>query len=199
MNGIEKAIFRMLTISLMCLFILISSSLTCDAYAGRSTSKDGNLVVTYTVEEGYKITIRIDTKKKKGAYLRVTEGDVFAIKVDFVDVNGDRLEDVIIKYADESGYSPAVLINHDDLSFTDSLSEVKKANALYISAELEIKEGGRATRRGGYKVKNRDGNIELIFYDVFIGGKGYRYAAFRYDKPTKRHVLYQKGELFEEH
>ena len=179
------------------LLIFVLSVMTCDAFEGRASSKDGNLVVTYKIEEGYKITIRIDTKRKKAAYLESFQEDVSSIKIDFVDVNDDGLHDVVVKYADETGYSPAVLINHDHFSFTDSLSGIKEP--LYINTELEIKEGGRATRRGGYKVKSRDGIPELIFYNVFIGRKGYRYATFRYDKRTTSYVLYQKGELFEEH
>lgn len=186
--------------SIICgLMLFVSSVMTCDAFEGRVSSKDGNLVVIYKVEEGYKISIRIDTKRKKFAYIKSLESDIFSIEVDFVDVNGDGLQDVIVKYSDETGYSPAVLINHDNLSFTDSLRDVKQTNALYINTELEIKEGGRAVRRGGYKVNNRNGILELTFYDVFIGNKGYRYAAFRYDKRTTSYVLYKKGEVFEEH
>lgn len=168
----------------------------CNAFEGRVSSKDGNLSVIYKVEEGYKITVRIDTKRKKAAYLKSLQADVSNLKIDFVDVNGDGLQDVIVKYADETGYSPAVLINHDDLSFTDALSGIKEA--IYINTELEIEESGRAVRRGGYKVKNRDGIHELIFYNVFIGNKGYRYAVFRYDKRTTSYALFKKGELFEE-
>lgn len=177
------------------LLMVVLPVVTCEAFEGRASSKDGNLVATYKVEEGYKITIRVDTKRKKAAYLKSFQGDVTNIKIDFADVNGDGLQDVIVKYADETGYSPAALINHGDLSFTDALSGID----LYINTELEIKEGGRATRPGGYKVKNRDGVPELIFYNVFIGRKGYRYATFRYDKRTTSYVLYQKGELVEEH
>lgn len=190
---------KMLTRITFGLLVFVLSVVTCDAFEGRASSKDGDLVVTYKVEEGYKITIRIDTKRKKAAYLKSLKGDVSSIKIDFMDVNGDGLQDVIVKYADETGYSPAVLINHDDLSFTDALSGVTKKELLYINTEPDVIQEGGATPRGGYKVKNRDGIPELIFYNVFIGRKGYRYATFRYDKRTTSYVLYKKGELFEEH
>lgn len=190
---------RMLTISIFGLLILVLSVVNCDAFEGHARSKDDNLVVTYKVEEGYKITIRIDTKRKKAAHLKSFQADVFGIEIDFVDVNGDGLQDVIVKYGDETGYSPAVFINHDDLSFKDALSDIKKKGPLYINEEPDVIQEGGATPRGGYKVKNRDGIPELTFYNVFIGSKGYRYAAFRYDKQTTSYVLYKKGELFEEH
>ena len=78
------------------LLIFVLSVMTCDAFEGRASSKDGNLVVTYKIEEGYKITIRIDTKRKKAAYLESFQEDVSSIKIDFVDVNDDGLHDVVV-------------------------------------------------------------------------------------------------------
>ena len=102
-------------------FLLTSLfSVPCGAFEGRATSKDGNLVVTYHVTDGYKISVRIDTKKKQVAYSASIEADVYSIKVDFVDLNIDGFEDVIVKYADETGYSPAILINQKDSSFVNA-------------------------------------------------------------------------------
>ena len=191
---------KILRTCIFALLIFALSVMTCAAFEGRAASKDGNLVVTYKVEEEYKITVRIDTKRKKGAYLKTSEGDVVKIQPDFVDVNGDGLQDVIIKYADETGYSPVVLINHGDISFKDALRGIKKNEPLYINTELEIKEGGPVKRGRDYELKDLTGDVpKLIFYRAFMGGKGYRYVAFRYDKRTTSYVLYKKGELFEEH
>jgi hypothetical protein len=195
----KRKILTTLTTSIFGLFILVLPVMNCQAFEGHAKSTDGKLAVTYRVQEGYKITIRIDTKSKKGAYLENPKGDVSAIKVDFIDVNRDGLQDVIIKFADETGYSPSVLVNHGDLSFTDALTDIKKKEPLYINTEPEVILGGGDTPRSGYKVKNRGDVPELICYNVFIGDKGYRYAAFRYDKQTASYVLYKKGELFEEH
>lgn len=194
MSNVNRIFIVSAFILLMFIFVM-----TCESFEGRFVSNDGNMVVSYRVDEGYKITIKVDTRRKKGAYLKEFKGDVFGIDIDFVDVNDDGLQDIIIKYSDETGYSPAVLINNDNLTFTDALSEIKKRESVYVSTELEIGEGGHIKRRGGYKVRNQAGISELVFYDIFIGRTGYRYAIFRYNTNTKNFLLYKKGEVFEEH
>lgn len=180
-------------------FLLASLfSIPCDAFDGRATSKDGNLVVTYHVADGYKISIRIDTKKRQAAYSASIEADVNSIKVDFVDLNKDRFEDVIIKYADETGYSPTILINQKDSSFVNALQDL--GELLYVNTELKVGDDGKAVRGPEYRLKDMTGDRvpELTFYDVFIGKNGYRSASFRFDAKTTRYLLFQKGALFEE-
>jgi hypothetical protein len=173
-------------------------SVPCGAFEGRTANKDGNLVVTYHVADGYKISIKIDTNKKRAAYSASLEADVYSIKVDFVDLNNDGFEDVIIKYADETGYSPAILINQKNSSFVNALRNLEEL--LYVNTELKIGEDGKAVRGAEYRLKDMtgDGVPELTFYDVFIGKKSYRSAGFRFDAKTTSYLLYQKGVLFEE-
>jgi len=179
---------RIFIISTFKLLIICLTVIICEALDGRIVSNDGNLVVTYKVEDGYKITIRIDTKIKKKAYLKSFCSDVLNIKIEFIDVNGDSLNDVIIKYADEMGYTPAVLVNNANLYFIDALSDFD----LYINTEIDIEKNGHAKRRGDYKIKTHNGIPELTFYDVLIGNKGYRYVTFRYDKTNYEVHSFQK-------
>jgi len=179
----------------------LSSFLAMPCYAafdGRVTSKDGNLLVTYHVAEGYKISIRIDTKKRRAAYSESLQADVFSIKIDFFDVNRDGFEDVIIKYADETGYSPAILINQGDLSFVNALRNSKEL--LYVNTELNVKEDGKAARGVEYQLKDvtGDGVPELIFYNAFVGKNGYRSVVLRFESKTTSYLLHRKGDLFEQ-
>jgi hypothetical protein len=172
-------------------------SAPCAAYEGHAKSKSGNLSVTYKVDDGYKISVRIDTNTKKAAYSASLKTDVLAIKVDFVDVNKDGLEDVIIKYADETGYSPAVLINRDNSSFVNAVRNLKEP--LYVNTELDF-DDHRAVRRREYRLRGTpDNNVpELIFYNVYMGSKGYRYVTLRYEQGTASYSVRQKGEVFDD-
>ncbi len=162
-------------------------------------SKDGSVVVTYKVEEGYKISIRIDTTARKAAYSESLQADVTRIGVDFIDVNHDGFQDVLIKYADETGYSPVILINRNNRSFVSALPKTNEAR--YVNTELEITKAGKAARRKDYELRDvtADGVPELIFYKMFLGKKGYSYVAFRYDSRTVSYLLHKKGEVFAEH
>ncbi len=180
------------------LTMLALSAVPAHAFEGRAASKDGTVVVTYKVEEGYKISIRIDTKAKKMAYSESLKADVTSIKVDFLDVNNDGFQDVLIKYADETGYSPAILVNRNDQSFLRALPKTNEA--LYVNTELEITKEGKATRPKDYELRNVTGDriSELIFYKAFLDKKGYRHVVFRYDRRTASYVLHEKGALFVE-
>lgn len=186
--------------SVLCLWVLGLTSITCCAFEGHSTSKDGSLNVIYKVDDGYKISIRIDTKKKNAAYQSSEKSDVSSIDVFFVDANKDGYLDVLIQHADETGYVPVLLINHDNNFFTNALKEAEKQfkTALYVNTEVDLIEDGMQQYPGGYQLKDmgNSGIPELFFYNAFIDGKGYRFVAFRFDKKTMNYHLYKKGQLF---
>lgn len=163
----------------------------------RVVSKDGSISVAYRVSEGYKIAITIDTNKKKRAYFLSEEADVEDIEVIFNDLNMDGAQDLIIKFADETGYSPLILINNNYLSFVDALRDLKEL--VYVSTELDIDDEGKVAQRHDYELKdiNGDGVSELVFYDVFLGKNGYRYVAFRFDAKEAKYLIYKKGDFFE--
>jgi hypothetical protein len=161
-------------------------------FEGRAASDDGGVAVTYKVADGYKVSVTVDTRKKKGAYRYTSQSDVTGIEVKFVDLNRDSRVDVVVKHQDESGYSPRVLINRDDLSFVDALDIGK---LFYVETEPEITGAGKAIPRGGFELKDVTGGgaPELIFHDVVIGNRRYRDATFRYDRRKTRYALHAKG------
>ncbi len=175
---------------------------SCYGFEGQETSKDHNLTVIYKVEDGYKVSVTIDTKKKKSVYKSFEKSDVSNIHVVFVDANQDGYLDVIIQHADETGYVPVMLINHGNLSFTDALMDAKKqfSTAIYVDTEVELLEESGRRSGGSYELKdmNGDGAPELVFYNTFIDGKGYRYVAFQFDRKTKSYHLFKKGKFFAE-
>ena len=184
------------------LLMLGLATIPCYAFEGHATSKDGNLKVNYKVVDGYRVTITINTKIKKLAYQKSFKTDVGAIDIFFIDVNKDGYQDVMIQYADETGYTPEVLLNHDNLSFTNALMEVKKkfATAIYVNTEVDLIEEGVQPSGVSYQLKDMsgDGVPELIFYNTFIEYKGYRYVAFQLDRKKMNYRLYKKGKVFVE-
>lgn len=167
------------------------------AFQGRAASRGGGIVVTYDVVDGYKVSLTIDTEKKKKAYVAQDETDVNDIEVDFIDVNGDGLQDVIVKYADETGYSPLILINTENSSFIDALSDLE--DSIYVNTELDIRDDGKAVRRRDYLLKDitGDGIQEIVFYKTIIAEKGYLYVRLCLDKKTKKYSICKKGKPFE--
>ena len=178
------------------LYFLLAAQ--CGAFEGRAASRNGNIVVTYKVVDGYKISIKIDTKMRKIAYSESLEADVYDIKVDFVDFNNDRYEDVLIKYADETGYSPVVLVNQKNATFINAMRNLKEQ--IYVNTELSIEEDGDAVRRKDYRLKDMtgDGIPELVFYEAFIGKYGYHSISLRFDSKTTSYLLHQKGKQLKE-
>ena len=51
------------------------------------SNKDKSIIVYYKIADGYKISIRIDTNKKKNAYSLNVDTDANLIRCDFIDVN----------------------------------------------------------------------------------------------------------------
>lgn len=189
--GIMASVAFGITLFFFLVFPLTASS------EQRVISKDGSISVTYRVSESYKIAIVIDTKNKKRAYFLSEEADAEDIEVVFNDLNLDGAQDLIIKFADETGYSPLILINDNYLSFVNALRDIKEL--VYVSTELDIDDEGKVAQRRDYELKdiNGDGVSELVFYNVFLGENGYRYVAFRFDAKDAKYLIYGKGDIVE--
>lgn len=183
-----------------CLLLLGLTSIPCYAFEGHAVSKDGNLRVSYRVDDGYKVSVWIDTKTKKAAYQNSVKADVSNIDVVFVDANKDGYLDVIIQHGDETGYVPVILINHSNKFFTNALEEAEKqfTAAFYVNTEVDLIEVGKQPSGASYQLKdmNGDGVLEFVFYNAFVNGKGYRYVAFQLDKNKLSYHLYKKGQVF---
>jgi hypothetical protein len=171
---------------------LVSARAEGQSFEGRETSKDGAVVVSYKVVDGYKITLSIDTPRKKGAYRRSWKGDVVLIRAEFPDLNGDSRPDVILEFADEDGYSPTVLINRDDLSFVDAL---RLKQPFVVETQPDI-VNGKAIPRGKLELKPTGAGRppDLVFHDVAIGDERYRSATFRLDPAKLTYRLVAKGK-----
>lgn len=193
------AVFK--KIQLTCSLVVLGlTTISCHAFEGHATSKDGRVNVTYKVEDGFKVSVRIDTAIKKPAYQSFENSDVSSIGVSFADVNRDGYIDVLIQHADETGYVPVVLVNQSNRSFTDALMDAKKQfrTAFYVNTEVDLIEEGRRPSGMTYELKDLDGDgmPELVFYNAFIDNKGYRYVAFQLDKGATNYHLYKRGKMF---
>ncbi len=167
---------------------LVPARPVAQTFDGRAASADRSVVVSYSVKDGFKISITIDTPKKKAAFQESTTTDVTGIAVDFVDLNGDSLQDVIIKYKDESSYQPEVLINRDGVSFVRALT-----TSFVVWTEPE--PGQEDVPKGRYRLKKVKGRAipDLVFPDVVIGRDRYRDATFRFDPSTSKYALLRTG------
>ncbi len=160
-------------------------------FRGRATSRDGSVVVSWSVQDGYKIDVAIDTPKKKGAYRVHREGDVSNMHADFLDANGDGRPDVLLKYEDESGYSPDVLINRNDESFVDAL-QLKEG---FLVEEEQPTSPQKAYPLARWRLVAGPGRpTELVFDHVVIGDTRYGSATFQLDPRALRYRLVAKGK-----
>ncbi len=168
---------------------LVAARAAAQTFDGRAVSRNGNLVVSYSVKDGYKVSVTVDTRKKKGAFRESTTTDVSGMAVEFADLDGDGLEDVIVKYEDESSYQPMVLIQRAGPSFVKALT-----TSFVVWTESDPGEEDVPRPRWRLrKVKGR--NVpDLVFPDVVLGRDRYRDATFRFDPATGRYALHRTGE-----
>jgi hypothetical protein len=176
------------------LLVSIVAALACSAvpaapatpaFEGRAAS--GGVVVSWRVEDGYRIHLVVDTKARKRAYEERSEVDVSVISADFVDVNADGRMDVLVKLADEEGYSPEVLVAREDGSFERALDHPP-----FVAENLSSKDG-RPEEPPRYRVRSAGGTAELVFPNAVFGGERFRDATYRWDRVKRRFVLAGKG------
>jgi hypothetical protein len=167
------------------------SPASASAFEGRATSPDGDIVVSYSVKNGYEVSVTVDTRKQKGAFHYSARSDVSGIRVEFLDLNADSRLDVIVRHEDESGYAPRVLINRDG-AFVNALNIGK---LVYVSTEPDPEAETTGAPKGGYRLKKVTGQAapDLVFTNVVIGKDRYRDATFRYDPAAATYVLRKTG------
>jgi hypothetical protein len=158
-------------------------------FAGRAVSRDGSVTVSWRVEDGYRISLAVDTKARKGAYHDAFEADVYELSADFADVNRDGRMDVLVKLEDEGGFSPRVLVGRGDGSFETALEA-----APYVMVEFDVTGDSHLARRGGYALKATGGVPELVFTNALIDRELFRDATYRWDRAKGRFVLHRRGE-----
>ena len=154
------------------------------------------ITLKYDVKEGYKINVSLDIKDNDIVFNKYFEADYGKPKVEFVDLNGDGLNDVFIKLTSEGQFTPYILINVANGKFVEALPSFKTVyfnydiynEALYSGVKKEIE-----TQEYYLKDTDVDGCNELIFDNLLIDEKMYRNVIFYLDK-TKTLFLLKKGE-----
>jgi hypothetical protein len=170
---------------------LVPARGAAQTFRATTTSKDGSVVVSWSVKDGQGLDVAIDTPKRKGAYRLHRDVGVAKLHVEFLDANGDGRPDVMVRYEDERGYSPDVLINRDDLSFVQAL---RMKEGFRVEAEPATAAGSAYERARWRLVWTPGRPTELVFYDVVIGKRRYRDATFRLDPRTLSYRLFRKGK-----
>ncbi len=169
---------------------LVPARGAAETFRASTTSRDGSVVVSWSVKDGHELEVSIDPPKKKGAYRERREVGVGHLHADFLDANGDGRPDVILRYEDQRGYSPDVLVNRDDLSFVHAL-QVKEG--LLVEAEPATVPP-KAFELGRWRLVSGPGRpTELVFENVVVGKRRYRDATFRLDARTLKYQLVAKG------
>lgn len=183
----NKKVITSLTITAVLLITLIPAY----SYSRQAVSPDGNIKISYSIVDGYKISISIQTKASKKAFSLNVKTDVMGLDFDFLDLNRDGYMDIMIKYQDEGGFSPSILINRKNISFSSVFSQ-----PIYVSTEAIITEQGKAIKPTEYKI-NYPGNgglPDIVFYNVYYENIEYKSLTFRFNKKKGAYMLSRKGK-----
>jgi hypothetical protein len=126
-------------------------------------SKDKSITLSYVREEKIKVIVTIHNKKAYSLELMEDYGDP---EVDFVDINADKVQDIILKLQDESGFEPIILLsNSKSNTYTRALSQ-KMLKVDYTN--LETDTPGKLY--DAYKiVPEVNGTKSLVFHHLYIG------------------------------
>lgn len=163
---------------------------------GSKESPDKSLVLNYIIEDGYKINIWINTRAKEKVFSEVLMADVNDIDARFADINNDGLVDIFVRFRDETGYVPRLFLNMGEDKFVKGFEGMREN--LYVNTEQEPERDDSKEANLGYSVILAEGitDTKLIFYNVFINGKGYRTITLKYAVEDKRYIVSERGVVF---
>lgn len=162
------------------------------AFDGNAASRSGDLVVFYRVEEGFRVSLRVEWSGAV-AYTRASKTDVTRIGVEFVDLDADGREDVIVTYVDEGGYSIVPLVRRGTGKVVDALRGIGRSVHTYTDIDADEKGVRRA---GGHSLVPFKGERapRLVVRNVSIGGQRYQDAVFRLDVKSGEYSITSKGK-----
>lgn len=193
---IKKAMFL-----LIMLFISNLSETFASVYT--FSNKDKAMTLTYSVDfSDNKMSINVSTLKSKHAYSFSGTADYQGKpKVDFIDLNGDGFEDIILKLSDEEGYFPFILLNEKNEKFT--LGMKYQCCIYYDPTRDYFMEGLENNEKPEQEYFLKDINSgkekELIFKYMGLKHEIYKNVIFRLSKDKKEYFLYSKTKYEEQH
>lgn len=155
-KGVKKQII------LFC-FVFLARSL----FAFEVKCTHGNLELNFNVTDAYEVSLEgfIDNNQIHTSSYTL---DLSNITCKFIDLNGDKYLDIIVRFEDEEGYEPIVLINQENHKLYDATKNIK---SFYVSDIFDDDGSGTFRRLGKYEVDNKKKTIS--FYYAFVGQTKY--------------------------
>ena len=140
---------------------------------------DSNLIVriNYSINHGTR-NIIISTPQSKLAYHSQIKNDSRNVSVKIFDINRDGFDDIIIEAADESGFSPFVLINIQNQKF-----HVALAMDVYFVEYSNLESKFDEKPHKAYTFKDLDGDKinEMIFNHFYSKMNYYQNVVLKLD------------------
>lgn len=161
-------------------------------FAGKSVNRSGDLVVHHRVEDGFRVSLRVEWNGTV-AYTRASKTDVTRIGVEFVDLDADGRDDVIVTYVDEGGYTLIPLIRRETAKLVDAFRGIGRSVHTYTDVDADERGVRRA---GGHSLVPFNGERapRLVVKNVAIGGQQYQDAVFRLDIRAGEYFIASKGK-----
>jgi hypothetical protein len=127
------------------------------------------------------------------AYTRASKTEVSRIGVEFVDLDADGRDDVIVTYVDEGGYSLVPLIRSGTSRILDAFRGIGRSVHTYTDIDADSKG---VHREGGHSLVRfeRERAPRLVVRNVSIGGERYKDAAFRLDVKSGKYSIASRGK-----
>jgi len=183
----------MVKMAILCVVLpmMLCVGLSADEY--EETNSSGSIRInTNTDSDNNCIDFVISTKLNKKAYV-FHENVMLQATVNFIDLNGDGYEDVIVKLADdEEEYFPYILFNVKNKKFV--LGVEYKCCMNYDYGAYIDKHGVDAPPEKEYKLNDIDGDglKELVYKSLNINGVHYYNVVFHLKKDKMSYFISNK-------
>lgn len=177
-----------LTFSFVCVFFV------CLAYGeeDRYLFESKFLTLSYSVSNEIDITIEVYHDSEGVFYTKKFTADYGQPTVEFMDINGDNYEDILLKLNSEGEYDLIILMNKENKSFIEALPQDKKTRYVfnYDVFNMDLYENKNPIRKSSkkeYLLKKVDEeNYMLCFDHLFINGELFENVAFYSSKKNFR-------------
>lgn len=182
---------RFALVGLSVFFCAVLSVCNADAGQHEKANSRGDVVVAWSVDEGYKVSIKIKGMQGNEIFRKDLKVDVSNVEVDFWDVNRDGYDDVVVKYKDEAGFNFDVFVNVNGYSFVDSLINLPP---IYVETEFDVDDEGNAMPLGKLYLENvgLDSTPDIIAEKVVIDRNRYKRIVLKYNHKEKIYIIVDK-------
>lgn len=187
-----KMAIKIRTAIFLLLFFLTNFAIFGDVFTFSNKTKD--IVLNYNIDfKKNKLLVSIATKKNKHAFTFNIEAAYDGEpEVNFVDLNNDGYEDVILKMYQDECYYPLILFNNSNKSFNVAF---KYECCLCVDSNFQNANLKKAEKHEEYYLKAADGNNnekELIFLNLDIKEVQYINVIFHLTKDNKHYYILRK-------